>query len=720
MKRRRLAQLAATIVTLLVVLVATPAYADSPPVFPIQGEWTLTSPFGYRTHPIRGTRDFHEGVDIGVPIGTPVHAAMAGIVTRAGPLGGYGHTVVIDHGNGYSTLYAHLSQILVARGDLVGSGQVIAKSGNSGFSTGPHLHFELRLGGRPIDPAQWFPALAGGSSEFGIGPTPGGGGSTIVSGATGLASEILSGLRGEINQWLVGVFLSLLLMVILPARALTDFGGMMDAIRNGNWEIGVPTPLYPWRLDISGGVSGLAVTVGVILWLVAVLRGARRMMEGEESPLPVVQALVANLALVVAAPLIVRAGAAIYNTAYRSILEVLPEQVRHNTAHLLWSLLGLESWPERAAFFALASLGYITNLIPVSDFLAQLGQAALGLPTIILVLWAIALIAVGAQVLAALLFLGLTPALVWIFGLFGDSWRAVTTWLLMVGRALLAAGIAATAGALWMGMDVNGTLGRGILGSLSLPFLSTALYLFLAIVIWSMWTRPALVVLYAGLPAAARALTGVGVVAEGAGRAVSSLPGGRVIGPALAGAGGTLRGWGQSAHTWRQRLETVANEHRSPADALLRAADAGAGDTGLPDDPLAIEADESFGGLSETEGGGAIRRRIRVINDTVGNLLEQALRKRYGDRYDELVKREDGRTFLVPLDFNEKDMHFRSLYRDQLEDRLPVVQRHGNYYAFVNGAWVRVPERWAQAPNALFLGTVDGGRRRWKTASSGR
>ncbi|HEY8341974.1 MAG TPA: hypothetical protein VIK75_03060, partial [Calditerricola sp.] len=104
----------------------------------------------------------------------------------------------------------------------------------------------------------------------------------------------------------------------------------------------------------------------------------------------------------------------------------------------------------------------------------------------------------------------------------------------------------------------------------------------------------------------------------------------------------------------------------------------------------------------------------------VGNLLEQALRKHYGDRYDELVKREDGRTFLVPLDFNEKDKHFRSLYRDQLEDRLPVVQRHGNYYAFVNGAWVRVPERWAQAPNALFLGTVDGGRRRWKTASSGR
>ncbi|HEY8415508.1 MAG TPA: hypothetical protein VIK99_07040 [Thermaerobacter sp.] len=545
-----------------------------------------------------------------------------------------------------------------------------------------------------------------------------------MSGAAGLASEILSGLRGEINQWLVGVFLSLLLMVILPAQALTDFGGMLEAIKSGNWNIGGPTPLYPWRLDVSGGVSGLAVTVGVILWLFAVLRGARRMMEGEESPLPVIQALAANLALVVAAPLLVRAGAAVYNAAYQSILEALPEQVRHNTAHLLWSLLGLESGAKRAAFFALASLGYITNLIPVSDFLAQLGQAALGLPTVLIVLWAIALTAVGAQVLAALLFLGLTPVLVWIFGLFGDSWRSATTWLLMVGRALLAAGVAAAAGALWLGMNVNGTLGRGLLGSLSMPLLSTALYFFLALVIWSLWTRPALVVLYAGLPAAARALAGVGVVAEGTGRVVSSLPGGRVIGPALVGAGGTLRGWGQSAYAWRQRLEGVVAEDRSPADALLRMAELGPDDTGLPDDPLAIEADEELGGLSETEGGGPIRRRIRVISDSVGDMLEEALRKRYGDRYDQLVQREDGTTFLVPLDFNEKDKTFQAAYRGQLAGRLPVVRRQGHFYAFVNGAWVRVPPRWAEASNVLFMGDIDQsserGRRRWKSANSGR
>lgn len=708
------------------LLAAVPANvgAAASPVFPIEGKWVLTSPFGYRTHPVTGNRDFHEGADLGVPEGTPVRAALGGVVAQAGWRGGYGYAVEINHGNGYSTLYAHLSRVLVAPGTPVAAGQVIALSGNTGRSTGPHLHFEVRYNGRPVDPAQWFPALSGGKGTYGIGPTPppttGSGAAGI---ATGLATEILSGLRGEINQWLVGVFLSLLLMVILPAQALTDFGGMLEAIKSGNWNIGGPTPLFPWRLDVSGGVSGLAVTVGVILWLFAVLRGARRMMEGEESPLPVIQALVANLALVVAAPLIVRAGAAIYNTAYRSILDVLPAPIRHNTAHLLWSLLGLENEIERAAFFALASLGYITNLVPVSDFLAQLGQAALGLPTLIIVLWAIALTAVGLQVLAALLFLGLTPALVWLFGLFGDSLRAVTTWLLMVGRAFLAAGVAAAAGALWLGMNVNGTLGRGLLGSLSMPFLSTALYFFLALVIWALWTRPALVVLYAGLPAAGRALAGLGAVTEGTGRVVSSLPGGQVIGPALAGVGGALRGWGQSAHAWRQRLEGVVGEDQGFFGPRLAASALGPEEMGLPEDPLAIEPVEDLGGLSEADGGGPIRRRIRVISESVGDLLEEALRQRYGDQYEQLVQRADGRTFLVPLDFNEKDKQFQSLYRRLAADRLPIIRRHGHYYAYTHGTWTRVPPRWAEASNALFLGDVarEGGRRSWsRNGTAGR
>ena len=112
----------------------------------------ITSNFGWRIHPIYGTRRLHAGTDFGVDEGTPVHAADGGVVVEAGWVSGYGYTVVIDHGNGMSTLYAHNSDVAVSPGQTVSKGQVVSYSGNTGGSTGPHLHFEVRINGEPTDP----------------------------------------------------------------------------------------------------------------------------------------------------------------------------------------------------------------------------------------------------------------------------------------------------------------------------------------------------------------------------------------------------------------------------------------------------------------------------------------------------------------------------------------------------------------------------------------
>jgi murein DD-endopeptidase MepM/ murein hydrolase activator NlpD len=98
----------------------------------------------------------HTGIDFGAGYGTPIHAAAAGIVVSAGPLGGYGNATVIDHGNGLATLYAHQSDIAISPGDQVGRGQVIGYVGCSGLCTGPHLHFEVRVRGTPVDPMQYL------------------------------------------------------------------------------------------------------------------------------------------------------------------------------------------------------------------------------------------------------------------------------------------------------------------------------------------------------------------------------------------------------------------------------------------------------------------------------------------------------------------------------------------------------------------------------------
>ena len=112
--------------------------------WPVAGP--VTSGFGSRWGRM------HEGIDIGVAEGTPVHAAAAGTVIYAGWMSGYGNIVVIDHGDGLSTAYAHNSQLIVGQGATVGKGFVVALSGSTGHSTGPHVHFEVRLNGSPVDP----------------------------------------------------------------------------------------------------------------------------------------------------------------------------------------------------------------------------------------------------------------------------------------------------------------------------------------------------------------------------------------------------------------------------------------------------------------------------------------------------------------------------------------------------------------------------------------
>jgi murein DD-endopeptidase MepM/ murein hydrolase activator NlpD len=125
---------------------------------------TVTSPFGWRPDPFNGHVKFHAGLDIRSAYGSDVRAAGSGTVAFAGEQSGYGLTVVIDHGDGLQTRYAHLSSLSVHEGDTVESGEVVARSGNSGRSTGPHLHFEVRKDGRAIDPASIKDLAAGADS----------------------------------------------------------------------------------------------------------------------------------------------------------------------------------------------------------------------------------------------------------------------------------------------------------------------------------------------------------------------------------------------------------------------------------------------------------------------------------------------------------------------------------------------------------------------------
>ena len=123
--------------------------------WPVSGP--VVSPFGWRIHPILHYRKMHTGIDIAVGYGVPVHAADSGTVIYATWMGGYGNVIIVDHGNSISTLYAHQSSLAVGAGAHVGRGQVVGYVGSTGFSTGPHLHFEVRVNGNPVDPMGYLP-----------------------------------------------------------------------------------------------------------------------------------------------------------------------------------------------------------------------------------------------------------------------------------------------------------------------------------------------------------------------------------------------------------------------------------------------------------------------------------------------------------------------------------------------------------------------------------
>lgn len=121
-------------------------------LWPVSVSARISSPFGYRIHPTLKTRTLHNGVDIAVPSGTPVHAAGSGSVRSAAENGVSGRYVVLDHGHGVTTSYAHGDVLHVSRRDTVGAGELIMDSGSTGRSTGPHLHFILKINGTAIDP----------------------------------------------------------------------------------------------------------------------------------------------------------------------------------------------------------------------------------------------------------------------------------------------------------------------------------------------------------------------------------------------------------------------------------------------------------------------------------------------------------------------------------------------------------------------------------------
>lgn len=124
-------------------------------VWPCTGP--ITSYAGWRVHPVFGTTRYHSGMDIAVDTGTPIVAADNGVVALSGWVGGYGYAVFINHGNGVVTIYGHNSRLLVSEGEAVKQGQQIAEAGSTGYSTGPHCHFECRVNGEVVDPLNYLP-----------------------------------------------------------------------------------------------------------------------------------------------------------------------------------------------------------------------------------------------------------------------------------------------------------------------------------------------------------------------------------------------------------------------------------------------------------------------------------------------------------------------------------------------------------------------------------
>jgi murein DD-endopeptidase MepM/ murein hydrolase activator NlpD len=125
-----------------------------PSMWPAAGP--VISGFGMRMHPVFGYERFHSGVDIGAGYGSPIYSTAYGKISYSGYYAGYGNTVMVDHGNGMQTLYGHCSSLVVKEGETVRKGQLIAKIGSTGISTGPHLHYEVQLAGTPTDPEPYL------------------------------------------------------------------------------------------------------------------------------------------------------------------------------------------------------------------------------------------------------------------------------------------------------------------------------------------------------------------------------------------------------------------------------------------------------------------------------------------------------------------------------------------------------------------------------------
>ncbi|MFV1992008.1 MAG: M23 family metallopeptidase [Acidimicrobiales bacterium] len=125
---------------------------------PVLEGFAIGSGYGNRIHPITKTEQFHPGVDIGAPQGTPIATFADGVVSFAGPKGGYGNMVVVDHGGGVETRYAHQAEVAVQAGDEILAGQTLGYVGSTGNSTGPHLHFEMRESGDTVDPTPYLAA----------------------------------------------------------------------------------------------------------------------------------------------------------------------------------------------------------------------------------------------------------------------------------------------------------------------------------------------------------------------------------------------------------------------------------------------------------------------------------------------------------------------------------------------------------------------------------
>lgn len=133
---------------------STDKFAKRPSIWPVQGE--ITSRFGWRNSPWGDGSEFHPGIDIANSMETPIVATADGEVVQTGASGGYGNIVKIDHGDGIETIYGHNSRIAVSVGQSVQKGQVIAYLGNTGRSTGPHAHYEVRVNGNAVDPVSFL------------------------------------------------------------------------------------------------------------------------------------------------------------------------------------------------------------------------------------------------------------------------------------------------------------------------------------------------------------------------------------------------------------------------------------------------------------------------------------------------------------------------------------------------------------------------------------